>query len=142
MIKHKQYFRDADYLDYYVNEKDRTIICKPNPYVGDDGLLRKLGEILFNDSWFANTLSDFYFRSNLRIPDSQFIGKAVCSPDDEWDYETGKALARARLEEKTMKLLQRVLNAYAAEVVKAVEPGLRKMKKYFQVMEDADAYKY
>lgn len=141
MAKHKEYFRDADFLQYYVNGKDSVVICKPNPYVGDDGVVQKLAEKVFNDRTFSNMLSEFYFHSKFRIPDSQFIGKAVCAIDDDWDYEIGKRLARVRLEEKAMKLLKRTLEEYAKWNIKTITPGIKKMSKYFQAMEANDVSK-
>lgn len=93
---------------FYVDEDARTIVCV-------------IPDVIYlpNGDWFRtkDMLSD-YVRENFEFSDIEinwvlssrledeltmprsFIGKAVCSDEDEWDVETGKLIAFSRAKDK------------------------------------------
>lgn len=90
-------------IKYYVNEEKRTVIC-----VIRDTECRLADFIrsnaIFNPVYQLTTYSGREdalrkLRKMLYLP-NQFVGKATCSPDDEWNEETGRYIAYARAKEK------------------------------------------
>jgi len=88
---------------FYVDEDARTIICviaDTKDFVVRDAVIDFLDEqFRYND--FDVNLAVCYssLRDDLKMPRS-FMGKAVCSEDDEWDEEAGKLLAFKRAKTK------------------------------------------
>lgn len=84
---------------FYTDEDARTIVCVIAVEGMEDMLIEFVREnFYFNDiciNWAIN--SNLYDR--LKMPRS-FMGKAVCSEDDEWDEEAGKLLAFKRAKTK------------------------------------------
>ena len=84
---------------FYTDEDARTIVCVIAVEGMEDMLIEFIREnFYFNDiciNWAIN--SNLYDR--LKMPRS-FMGKAVCSEDDEWDEEAGKLLAFRRAKTK------------------------------------------
>ena len=84
---------------FYTDEDARTIVCVIAVEGMEDMLIEFVREnFYFNDiciNWAIN--SNLYDR--LKMPRS-FMGKAVCSEDDEWDEEAGKLLAFRRAKTK------------------------------------------
>lgn len=88
---------------FYVDEDARTVVCviaDTKDFVVSEALIDFIGE-QFNyndiDMNFAVTYSPVC--RSLSMPRS-FMGKAVCSEDDEWDEEAGKLLAFKRAKTK------------------------------------------
>lgn len=82
---------------FYVDEEAKTVVCViPNT---KDMLMRfikdhfRWGDF---DIWDGITWRLDY---DLCLPNS-FMGKAVCSPDDEWNEELGKMIAFSRAKNK------------------------------------------
>ena len=89
-------------IKYYVNEEKRTVIAKFD-----------VGQYSEREYWRRNILKEitkssrlFYMfedtenqilNAALNRIDNNIYGVAKCSPDDMWDEETGKALAKKRL---------------------------------------------
>jgi hypothetical protein len=88
---------------FYVDEDARTIICviaDTKDFIVRDAVIDFLDEqFRYND--FDVNLAVCYssLRDDLKMPRS-FMGKAVCSEDDEWDEEAGKLLAFKRAKTK------------------------------------------
>ena len=74
---------------FYVNEEERVVVC-----VIQNTADMVLDFILenFSPKWILSW-------SELKMPNS-FIGKAVCSKDDEWNEETGRLIAFSRAKDK------------------------------------------
>lgn len=114
---------------FYVDEDARTIICviaDTKDFVVRDALIDFLDEqFRFND--FDVNLAVCYssLRDDLKMPRS-FMGKAICSEDDEWDEEAGKLLAFKRAKTKfynsffkRANILMRALDRRLDDMVKA-----------------------
>lgn len=91
-------------IRYEVNEEKRTVVAVITDTYYD--------AILMADKMFKNTpfRTDFGYSHHMRkyyIKDT-YVGIAKCNPDDEWDEEVGKELAR-----------QRVLRAHEVDVALA-----------------------
>lgn len=84
---------------FYVDEKARTVVCvipktrnMLNNFISDNFQFRDI------DIYYAIDPSSL----NLDMPYS-FMGKAVCSPEDEWNEELGRKIAFARAKDKCYK---------------------------------------
>ena len=84
---------------FYVNEAERTIVCViPNTeYMLNDFISEHFS---FRDCDIEEAM--YMSRGSYRMPKS-FMGKAVCSKDDEWDEELGKMIAFSRAKDKCYK---------------------------------------
>ena len=95
---------------FYVNEAERTVVCVIPQFIQDGTNRNYTSDMVldFIDDNFRFREMDFrylsnpVFRDELRMP-STFMGKAVCSPDDEWDEEVGKMIAFSRAKDKCYK---------------------------------------
>ena len=95
---------------FYVNEAERTVVCVIPQFVEEGGRRNFISDMVldFIDDNFHFREMDFrylsnpVFRDELRMP-STFMGKAVCSPNDEWDEEVGKMIAFSRAKDKCYK---------------------------------------
>lgn len=85
---------------FYVNEEERTIVCViPNTkYMLEDFAK---DHFKWNDFDFDFGI-DYGYMKSLYLPNS-FIGKAVCSKDDEWNEELGRMIAFSRAKDKCYK---------------------------------------
>lgn len=90
-------------VTFYVNEEKRIVVCKYK--WGLDGwrviygLTNKYVTDVLNQSLLLNTPSETLNNIN----PEQIVAKAVCSPDDTFDVNIGKAIAYHRLERKLLK---------------------------------------
>ena len=94
-------------IEYIINKEKRTIVamikfynrteCFKNSNIIFDDIYIALKHIKGDDYLYDKT----YFTKNAKMyfPD-HITAKAKCNPDDEWDEEFGKELARKRLVEK------------------------------------------
>lgn len=84
---------------FYVNEEERVVICViPNTY-------DKFIDYIYDVERPRNKVHFIYdhdFHRELQLP-KQFIGKAVCSKEDEWNEETGRMIAFSRAKSKFYK---------------------------------------
>lgn len=83
-----------DELQYVINEEKRTVTCIAWNCSGDlyEQLLKKVE-------------SDYIFRAIIDHDEQlllkhKYVGTAKCSPEDTFDIETGKKIARAKMREK------------------------------------------
>ena len=81
---------------FYVNEEERTIVC-----VIENTQDMVLDYIMDHFNFPDLELDAAYgkLREELKMPRS-FIGKAVCSENDEWDVELGCLIAFSRMKNK------------------------------------------
>lgn len=80
---------------FYVNEEERVVICViPDTY---DKFIEYIYDMERSRSKVGFIYHDFH--RELQLP-KQFIGKAVCSKEDEWNEETGRMIAFSRAKEK------------------------------------------
>lgn len=99
-------------IDYIVNEEKRTVVAMIK-FVDEDGYsipTFKNSEFIFDDLWSVlkrikhdgNTFwnREYKKKINKMFFPNHIVAKAKCSPDDEWNEEFGKELARKRLVEK------------------------------------------
>ena len=91
---------------FYVNEAERTVVCViPNTeYMLNDFISEHFS---FNDCDIEEAL--YMSRGSYRMPKS-FMGKAVCSKEDEWDEELGRMIAFSRAKDKCYKSFFRRAN--------------------------------
>lgn len=95
---------------FYVNEAERTVVCVIPQFVkegNERNFTRDMVLDFIDDNFYFREmdfryLSNPVFRDELRMP-STFMGKAVCSPNDEWNEEVGKMIAFSRAKDKCYK---------------------------------------
>ena len=97
-------------IEYIVNKEKRTVVAMIK-FNEETPSFKNSGDI-FDDLWMAfNRLksSDSFWGNDYRKKVSKMYfpkymsAKAKCNPEDEWDEDYGKALARMRLVEKIKK---------------------------------------
>ena len=81
---------------YYINESKRTIVCVFTPDHSEycTGFEKAMKKVI-NETGYAVMLDPKCPVCYMDYPDT-FEGKAKCAPEDEWDAEYGKRLAKAR----------------------------------------------
>ena len=89
-------------IKYHVNEAKRTVIAKfdVGPYDEKVYWQRNILKEITKSSRLFYMLEDTenqILNAALNRIDNNLYGVAKCSPDDKWDEETGKALAKKRL---------------------------------------------
>ena len=94
-------------ISNYVNEAKRTCVVVLSDCEND---LRVRAIKLFNSQYW----DDFGFHGYNSYINGPFRGKAKCSPEDEFNEETGLAIARARA-------FQKYIEAYNSEVDYLIE---------------------
>lgn len=86
---------------FYVDKENRTVVCviphTQNLLIDFIHEHFRWGDI---DLWCA--ICSRLEKTKLLLPRS-FVGKAVCSPDDEWDEETGMLIAFSKAKDKCYK---------------------------------------
>lgn len=81
---------------FYVNEEERTVVCVI-PYTR-----LKFLSYIYDKFMYHRNICFKVDERELELP-KQFIGKAVCSKEDEWNEETGRMIAFARAKNKFYK---------------------------------------
>ena len=81
-------------LQYVINEEKKTVTCIAWDCENDliEYLLKKS-----SDSFTLDTLVQNYEKLLLN---HKYVGTAKCSPEDTFDVEIGKKIARAKMREK------------------------------------------
>ena len=85
---------------FYVNEQERVVICVI-PHTKN--MLKQF--VMEHFQWDDIDLAfspNWHFNNKLAMP-SSFMGKAVCSPDDEWNEALGRKIAFSRAQDKCSK---------------------------------------
>lgn len=95
---------------FYVNEDERTVVCVIPRFVEEGNWRHFTCDMVTNfiEENFRFPEIDFHYSLEAKLTDElkmphTFIGKAVCSPDDEWDEEVGKMIAFSRAKDKCYK---------------------------------------
>lgn len=65
------------------------------------------------------------------------VGKAICHPHDSFNFETGKALAAARCNEKVASKRYNRANQKYAEAMRQVQQAQDHLKKMMAYLDDA-----
>ena len=83
---------------FYVDEEARTVICviSDTQDMVEDFIMTNF---CFPDIDVRFSMSYRWIAKQLKMPHS-FMGKAVCSPEDEWNEETGRLIAYSRARDK------------------------------------------
>ena len=98
---------------FYVDEEARTVICViPNTSNMVLDFIREHFE--YSDIDFYSC-TDYRLDQRLRMPHS-FVGKAVCSVDDEWNEEAGKLIAFSRAKDKCYKSFFKRANTFVQTI--------------------------
>ena len=99
---------------FYVNEEARTVVCViPNTKYMLSNFIDE--HFQYGDINFDYAITTEYLRHELVMPNS-FMGKAVCSADDEWNEEIGKMIAFSRAKDKCYKSFFRRANNFVNTV--------------------------
>jgi len=92
---------------FYVNEAERTVVCVIPKFVEEENWRKFTSDMVtdFIEDNFRFPEIDFHYSLESKLKDklempSTFVGKAVCSPEDEWDEETGKLIAFSKAKDK------------------------------------------
>lgn len=107
-------------MKYFIDKDKRTIVAVMSAEFDENGkspythaleyitgrLKRKLRGDGHRCTWAINDLCGFFVKKYIDSY-TYFYGKAVCSPNDEWDEEKGKEVARARALESFYKEVRR-----------------------------------
>lgn len=98
---------------FYVDEDARTVIC----------VIPHTKNMVFDfiDDHFRWNDIDFWIGSQSRLDQMikmphSFMGKAVCSPEDEWNEETGKLIAFSRAKDKCYKSFFKRANTFVQSI--------------------------
>ena len=94
-------------IKYIVNEEKRTIVAviefdkMQETFKYSENILDRMDDILACLKGNRNGYTKNYWKKYSKMFFPQYMSaKAKCSPEDEWDEDYGKALARMRLVEK------------------------------------------
>jgi hypothetical protein len=110
---------------FYVNEAERTVVCVIPPYIKDENgecsscTSRMVTEFIHDNFMFPEI--DFYYAPENKLLEelvmpTSFIGKAVCSSEDEWDEETGKMIAFSRAKDKCYRSFFKRANKFVQAI--------------------------
>lgn len=98
-------------IKYVVNKEKRTCVALLEDTERD--AIVKINKMCNKDARFAEHAAMFVYNwadSPYLIP-NRFVGVAKCAVEDEWDEETGKAIAKDRLLTKYHKTINKqILN--------------------------------
>jgi len=128
---------------FYVNEAERTVICVI-PQSIEEGDRRSFTRDMVTDFIYDNFMFpeiDFSYSMESKLTDklkmpSTFVGKAVCSPDDEWDEEVGKMIAFSRAKDKCYKSFFKRANHFVQAVDRRLGDMIEKFNDFGMKLED------
>ena len=89
-------------LKYDINEEKRTITCVAFDCENDlilDLIKRCAGESIHIKALVSSLLQQPELYDKLMLA-NKYVGKAICYPDDTWDVEKGKRIARRKMRVK------------------------------------------
>ena len=96
---------------FYIDEAARTVVCVISN-------TQDMVEDFIYEHFNFNEIDCTAFgrlRNAIKMPHS-FMGKAVCSPNDEWNEETGKLIAFSRAKDKCYKSFFKRANSFIQSV--------------------------
>lgn len=103
---------------FYVDEEKKVVVCViPNTQYTVHNFLKDLPQFGYWGIFFLESDNKI-----IKMPNS-FIGKAVCSEQDEFDVEKGKKLAYLRAKDKFYRSFFKRLNA----VVNLIDKNLQEL---------------
>lgn len=128
---------------FYVNEAERTVVCVIPQFVkegNERNFTRDMVLDFIDDNFYFREmdfryLSNPVFRDELRMP-STFMGKAVCSPDDEWDEEVGKMIAFSRAKDKCYKSFFKRANHFIQALDRRLGDMIEEFNDFGMKLED------
>lgn len=101
---------------FYVNEEERTVVCV---IPGTRKMVLNFIEdhFSFNDVNLYDAINCWgnKWYDELELP-SSFMGKAVCSTEDEWNEELGRKIAFSRAKDKCYKSFFKRANKFVQTV--------------------------
>lgn len=99
-------------IKYFVNEEKGTVFCKM------ENCFKDTINILEKDGIYKRDIRDSFMQNT-------YAGKAKLSPEDEWDEETGKRVARNKMllkyYTKKRKLLDKAYQELLSQIKKLSE---------------------
>ena len=117
---------------FYVNEEERTVICViPNARF-------KFLSYMYDKFMYHRKVGFSVDESELELP-KQFIGKAVCSKEDEWNEETGRMIAFARAKNKFYKSFFKRANLLVNSIDKELTYMVDTFNSFGEVLNQKDS---
>lgn len=128
---------------FYVNEAERTVVCVIPQFV-EEGNWRKFTSDMVTDFIQDNFMFpeiDFNYSMESKLTDElkmpgTFMGKAVCSPDDEWNEEIGKMIAFSRAKDKCYKSFFKRANHFIQTIDRRLGDMIEKFNDFGMKLED------
>lgn len=128
---------------FYVNEAERTVVCVIPQFV-EEGNWRKFTSDMVTDfieDNFQFPEIDFYYSLEAKLKDelempSTFMGKAVCSPEDEWNEEVGKMIAFSRAKDKCYKSFFKRANRFVQAIDRRLGDMIEQFNDFGMKLED------
>ena len=113
---------------FYVNKEERIVVCViPNTNYMLSNFIEQ--HFQYGDINFDYGVTTDYLCKNIIMPNS-FMGKAVCSKDDEWNEELGRLIAFSRAKDKCYRSFFRHANTF----INTVDRRLNNMITMFNKM--------
>ena len=130
---------------FYVNEAERTVVCVIPPYIKDENgecnscTSQMVTEFIHDNFMFPEI--DFHYALESKLTDelkmpSTFMGKAVCSPEDEWNEEVGKMIAFSRAKDKCYKSFFKRANRFVQAIDRRLGDMIEKFNDFGMKLED------
>lgn len=117
---------------FYVNEEERTVVCVI-PYARFKFLSYIYDKFMYQENTHFNI-----DERTLELP-KQFIGKAVCSKEDEWNEETGRIIAFARAKNKFYKSFFKRANLLVNTIDKELTHMVDTFNSFGEVLNQKDS---
>lgn len=109
-------------IRYVVNEEKRTVVAVIDNCAGD--ALSAIRKMTTNGVFAYAPL----FTNKYDIDDT-FVGMAKCNPEDVWDADVGKELARKRVISKHDKAVREALMKFHKEIVNLMIANMERIEK-------------
>ena len=119
---------------FYVDEDARTVVCViPNTKYMVNNFIQE--NVRFRDVDFDEAIDFRNFSTELYMPNS-FMGKAVCSVDDEWNENTGRLIAFSRAKDKCYKSFFKRANKFVQTVDRRLGDMIERFNDFGVKLED------
>lgn len=124
---------------FYVDEEARTVVCVIPEILKKNDVNVRIENMVtdfleencdFSDIRMYDAI-DYWsrFSKELKMPRS-FIGKAVCSTEDEWDVEKGKKIAFIRAKDKCYRSFFKRARLFVNTLNKRLEDTMEKFNDF------------
>lgn len=120
---------------FIVKPEDKMVICIIDRYNGENLKYTLLNFIKVEALGSVDLYPYSKLMRKLEMPTS-FIGKAVCSPDDEWNEEVGKKIAYSRAKNKFYTSFYKRANIYVQAVDNALNNLITKFNDLGAALEE------